>query len=120
MSGIAGIRLLKERYPGVPVLMLTVYDDDQRIFDARCAGACGYLLKKTPPDRLLASIAEALDGTVFYGGRVRFQGVPVANSSRYSAAPHSLSSATVRSWLSPPNSSAYPKGVHSTISPGRS
>jgi DNA-binding NarL/FixJ family response regulator len=62
MSGIAGIRILKERYPGAPLLMLTVYDDDQRIFDALCAGACGYLLKKTPPDRLLASIAEALDG----------------------------------------------------------
>jgi len=62
MSGIAGIPILKERCPGVPLLMLTVYDDDQRIFDALCAGAGGYLLKKTPPDRLLASIAEALDG----------------------------------------------------------
>ena len=35
--------------------MLTVYDDDERIFDAMCAGACGYLLKKTPPARLLES-----------------------------------------------------------------
>src|SRR3982750_50371 len=45
MNGIEGVRLLKQRYPGLLVLMLTVYDDDERIFDAMCAGACGYLLK---------------------------------------------------------------------------
>ncbi len=49
MSGIEGVRLLKQRHPDLLVLMLTVYDDDDRIFDAMCAGACGYLLKKTPP-----------------------------------------------------------------------
>jgi DNA-binding NarL/FixJ family response regulator len=42
--------------------MLTVYDDDKRIFDALCAGACGYLLKKTPPARLLESLQEAAGG----------------------------------------------------------
>ena len=42
--------------------MLTVYDDDERIFDALCAGASGYLLKKTPPDRLLESLKEAVSG----------------------------------------------------------
>ena len=42
--------------------MLSVYDDDERIFDALCAGACGYLLKKTPPARLLESLREAVDG----------------------------------------------------------
>jgi DNA-binding NarL/FixJ family response regulator len=62
MSGIEGIRILKERHPGLQVLMLTVYDDDDRIFDAICAGACGYLLKKTPPARLLESLQEAVAG----------------------------------------------------------
>jgi DNA-binding NarL/FixJ family response regulator len=42
--------------------MLTVYDDDERIFDALCAGASGYLLKKTPPARLLDSLREAVEG----------------------------------------------------------
>jgi DNA-binding NarL/FixJ family response regulator len=42
--------------------MLTVFDDDDRIFNALCAGACGYLLKKTPPARLLDSIKEAVEG----------------------------------------------------------
>src|SRR4029078_13352043 len=44
------------------VLMLTVYDDDDRIFDAICAGASGYLLKRTPPAKLLENIREAVSG----------------------------------------------------------
>jgi DNA-binding NarL/FixJ family response regulator len=62
MSGLDGIRLLRQRYPKMLLLMLTVYDDDERIFEALCAGACGYLLKKTPPARLLESLREAVDG----------------------------------------------------------
>src|SRR5580765_8698968 len=62
MSGIEGIKILKERYPNLLILMLTVYDDDDRIFDALCAGACGYLLKRTPPLKLLESLKEAVDG----------------------------------------------------------
>jgi DNA-binding NarL/FixJ family response regulator len=62
MSGIQGIKLLKERYPAIAPLVLTVYGDDQRIFAALCAGACGYLLKKTPPVRLLESLREAVEG----------------------------------------------------------
>lgn len=62
MDGIEGIRILKERYPQLLVLMLSVYDDDDRIFDALCAGACGYLLKKTPPVRLIESLGEAVAG----------------------------------------------------------
>jgi DNA-binding NarL/FixJ family response regulator len=62
MSGIEGIRILKERYPQLLILMLTIHNDDERIFDAICAGACGYLLKKTPPARLLDSLREAVNG----------------------------------------------------------
>src|SRR6478736_9274055 len=62
MSGIEGTRRLKERFPKLVLLAHTVYDDDERIFDALCAGASGYLLKKTPPARLLESLQEAMDG----------------------------------------------------------
>jgi len=62
MDGIEGIRILKQRHPDLTILMLTVYDDDERIFDAMCAGASGYLLKKTPPAKLLESLKEAVDG----------------------------------------------------------
>src|SRR5712691_8474981 len=62
ISGIEGTRRLKSRYPSLLVLILTVYDDDERIFEALCAGACGYLLKKTPPVRLLESVKEVVAG----------------------------------------------------------
>jgi DNA-binding NarL/FixJ family response regulator len=62
MSGIEGIRRLKESHPDLVLLVLTVYDNDERIFDALCAGASGYLLKKTPPAKLLESVKEALAG----------------------------------------------------------
>lgn len=62
MNGIEGVRELKRRYPKLLALMLTIYDDDERIFEAMCAGACGYLLKKTPPARLLESIQEVIEG----------------------------------------------------------
>jgi len=62
MSGIDGVRVMKDRNPSLTVLMLTVYEDNERIFDALCAGACGYLVKKTPPARLLDSIREAING----------------------------------------------------------
>lgn len=62
MNGIEGIRILKDLYPEMTVLMLTVYDDDERIFDAICAGATGYLLKRTAPAKLLENIREAVEG----------------------------------------------------------
>lgn len=62
MSGIEGIPHLLERYPEVPILTLTVYDNDDQVFSALCAGASGYLLKNTPPARLLESLREAVDG----------------------------------------------------------
>jgi DNA-binding NarL/FixJ family response regulator len=62
MSGIDGIRILKERFPNLVSVVLSVYDDDERIFDALCAGASGYLLKKTSSERLLESVREAADG----------------------------------------------------------
>src|SRR5262245_29513859 len=62
MSGVDGVRLLKDRYPQLVLLMQTVYEDDERIFDALCAGASGYLLKKTQPARLLECLKEAVTG----------------------------------------------------------
>ena len=61
-SGIDGIRVLKEKYSDLVMIVLSVYDDDRRIFDALCAGARGYLLKKTPPARLLESLKDAIHG----------------------------------------------------------
>jgi DNA-binding NarL/FixJ family response regulator len=46
MSGIEGIRILKKEFPHPLSIVLTVYGDDERIFNALCAGACGYLAEK--------------------------------------------------------------------------
>jgi DNA-binding NarL/FixJ family response regulator len=62
MSGVEGIPHLRGRCPEVPILTLTVYDNDDEVFNALCAGACGYLLKNTPPARLLESLREAVEG----------------------------------------------------------
>jgi DNA-binding NarL/FixJ family response regulator len=62
MSGTEGIRRLKASRPALLTVVLTVYEDDDRIFDALCAGACGYLLKKTPAPQLLAGLEEAVAG----------------------------------------------------------
>jgi DNA-binding NarL/FixJ family response regulator len=62
MSGIEGIKVLRERYPSMPILALTVFDDDDEVFEALCAGAFGYLLKNTPPARLLESVREVVNG----------------------------------------------------------
>lgn len=62
MSGIDGIKKVKEIMPDMLILMLTVYEDDDNIFNALCTGACGYLVKKTPPARLIEAIEEAYRG----------------------------------------------------------
>ena len=55
MDGIEGVGIIKEKYPEMTILMLSVYTDNERIFDALCNGACGYLLKKTPPPKIIDS-----------------------------------------------------------------
>lgn len=61
-SGIEGIGEIKRRYPDAQVIMLTVFEDDKNIFEAIRAGANGYLLKKTPPAKLLLAIEDAAAG----------------------------------------------------------
>ena len=62
MPGTEGIRRLKGSRPGLLTVVLTVHEDDDRIFDALCAGACGYLLKKTPDSEILKRLEEAVAG----------------------------------------------------------
>ena len=62
LPGSEGVRVFREKYPSVQVLMLTIYAEQEQVFESICNGACGYLLKKTPPARLLEAIREAYDG----------------------------------------------------------
>ena len=96
ISGIEGLGLLRERYPAVAFLVLTVFDDDERIFNALCAGACGYLLKGTPPARLLESIREVVAGGAPMSPEIArrvlglFRKVRPPERSDYSLTPHEL------------------------------
>jgi len=96
MSGIEGLPLLKERCPEANFLILTVYDDDERIFDALCAGANGYLLKKTPPDLLLASLEEASRGGAPMSPEIArrvvalFRRFPPPRQADYTLTPHEM------------------------------
>lgn len=62
MSGTDGIIKIREIFPEIPIIALTIYDNDTEIFNALCNGANGYLLKNTPPARLLEALREAVDG----------------------------------------------------------
>lgn len=62
MNGIEGVKNAVVKNPELSILMLTVYEESEFVFDALCAGACGYLVKKTPPIRLLEAIKDANDG----------------------------------------------------------
>ncbi len=62
ISGLGAIKLIKERLPNSDIIMLTVYDDANRIFQAISAGASGYLLKNTPLEKIKESIIEVANG----------------------------------------------------------
>ncbi len=62
IGGVEGVKQIKNKYPEVKVVMHTVFDDDNRIFDSICAGADGYLLKNTSPVQLIHSLQEVMQG----------------------------------------------------------
>ena len=62
LDGLKGLALLKQSFPLVQTLMLTIFDDDNRIWEAICLGANGYLLKHTPPVKLYEAIREVMEG----------------------------------------------------------
>jgi len=62
ISGIEGVRTVKTNFPEIQVMMFTVFEDDEKIFDAIRAGASGYILKKTPPEEIVDAIGELYHG----------------------------------------------------------
>ena len=61
-SGIKGVSMIKETRPQTSVIMYTVFEDEEKLFQCLCAGANGYLLKKTAPEKLFESIREVVEG----------------------------------------------------------
>ena len=69
-SGIEALRIIKFHYPTVKVLMLTVYSDNEKIFESLRCGAAGYLLKKSPKEKVLEAIRDAFEGGAPFSGEV--------------------------------------------------
>ena len=65
-NGIEAVKEIKENFPKVFVCMQTVFEDDDKIFASLCNGASGYILKSTPPEKLLQAIREVADGGSFF------------------------------------------------------
>ncbi|MEX1188605.1 MAG: response regulator transcription factor [Bacteroidia bacterium] len=61
-DGIEGVKILNNLFPGVKVIMQTVFEDDDKIFDAIRYGASGYILKKAEPEKLIEAIKDVLSG----------------------------------------------------------
>ncbi len=62
MSGIEAVKIVKRKFPRINVLMQTAFENDENVFEAICAGAMGYILKNTPPARILECIVEVYQG----------------------------------------------------------
>ena len=70
MSGIEAVRIIKEKCPSIQFMMCTVYEDDEKIFDALAAGASGYILKKTQSAELVAAIRDLYEGGAPMSGQI--------------------------------------------------
>ena len=62
MSGVEGVAVIRDRFPETRVLMLTVYEEEEQVFASIRNGACGYLLKKTPPAQIAEAVRQAWSG----------------------------------------------------------
>ena len=80
MNGIEGVKKTKQINPDVNILMLTIYEESEVVYDALCAGACGYLVKKTPPSKLIEAIKDIHDGGSPMSSQIARQ---VINTFRY-------------------------------------
>lgn len=85
MSGIEGTRRVRSRAPASRVIMLTVQEEDEKVFQAICAGASGYLLKPLPPERILLAIHDVRSGAAPINGYIARK--VLAMFSRFAVAP---------------------------------
>ncbi|SEI56810.1 two component transcriptional regulator, LuxR family [Dyadobacter sp. SG02] len=85
MNGIEATRLIRKHYDLLPVIIQTIFEENEKIFDSLRAGANGYLLKKTNPDKFLESLREALDGGAPMTGSIASKVLLYFSTERQSA-----------------------------------
>ncbi|NPV42204.1 MAG: response regulator transcription factor [Anaerolineae bacterium] len=81
MNGILATRQIRKEFPGIHVLVLSTYDDDEWVFDALRAGAEGYLLKDTPPTQLITAIKGTVEGKAYIDPKITGKVIERAASS---------------------------------------
>lgn len=62
VDGIEGVKLISRHFPGVNILMQTVFDEDEKVFASICAGAAGYILKKSSPEQIIQAVKDVHTG----------------------------------------------------------
>lgn len=88
INGIEVVRILKEQHPEILFMMCTVYEEDEKIFEALNAGASGYVLKKTAPDKLLDAIKELYEGGAPMSSQIARKVVTTFQNKTVSLAPN--------------------------------
>ncbi|HYR28573.1 MAG TPA: response regulator transcription factor [Thermoanaerobaculia bacterium] len=97
MQGTDAVPLIHGQWPSMPIVMFTVFEDDERIFTSLCNGAVGYVLKKTAPEKLLDAIADARGGGAPMSPDIARRVVELFRTVRPAAvAPHGLTATEVR------------------------
>jgi len=97
MPGTDAVSLFHAKWPAMPIVMFTVFEDDERIFTSLCNGATGYVLKKTPPQKLIEAIVEARSGGAPMSPDIARRVVELFRTIRPAAAPpHGLTPTEVR------------------------
>lgn len=93
MSGIEGTALIHKEYPDIQIIMLTIHQDSDRVFEAICAGASGYLLKPSSIDTLIEAVEEVLAGGSPINGQIArkllrmFRGISPTPQADYGLTP---------------------------------
>jgi len=86
VNGIDAVRIIKDNFPHIHVCMQTVFEDEEKVFASLCNGASGYILKNSPPDKVIQAIREVAEGGLFFSASVArkvlgsFQNQPVTGS----------------------------------------
>lgn len=70
VNGIDAVRIIKDNFPHIHVCMQTVFEDEEKVFASLCNGASGYILKNSPPDKVIQAIREVAEGGLFFSASV--------------------------------------------------
>jgi DNA-binding NarL/FixJ family response regulator len=87
MNGIEGVKQIRSVSKEIHIIMLTVFDDNQRVFESVCAGATGYLLKRTPDEKIIEAIRDVQTGGAPMTSRIARQVLQLFSGQQHNETP---------------------------------